>query len=95
LIPANDILQRRDEIKNNLAQAQWELALKLFIDFTQAFYPDYEIEAIVISSEYYDMEKEVRLGVKDSSDLRKEKNSITVRILKTLSTATLKLPTYE
>ena len=95
MIAPKDILQRRDEIKQLLARAQWELALKSFIDFSVRFYPDYEIEAIVVSGQFYDMEREVRQGIKDTSDLRKEKNAITVRILKSLQDATQNLPVHD
>jgi len=91
LIPANDILQRRDEIKHHVATANFDSAVKRLIDFTRDFCQDQETAALVISSTYYVVYQSEQKGVLEFKEVLIQKNSIALRILNTLSLATQNL----
>ncbi len=88
MIIANDILQRRDEIKQHVATANFDSAVKRLIDFTRDFCQDQEITALLISNTYYVVYQSELNGAIDFKEGLKEKNNIALRILNTLSLVT-------
>lgn len=48
-----DLIARRNEIKDALASAQYERALKRLIDFLEDFAPAYQPQALDLSEQYY------------------------------------------
>lgn len=55
LIAPNDILGRRNEIKDCLAAADMAKAVKRLIDFMREFQPDIEDEVILLSMDFHDL----------------------------------------
>jgi hypothetical protein len=91
LIPANDIVKRIEEIKYYVSVANFEEALKRLIDLTRDFCQDQEETAITISANYHLIYQSELTGVVDFKDLLREKNSIALRILRTLPLITQNL----
>lgn len=95
MILANDILQRRDEIKQHVATANFDSAVKRLIDFTRDFCQDHETTALLISNSYHMIYQSELQGGLEFKEILKEKNSIALRILNTLSLAAQTLVTDD
>ena len=65
MIPANDILGRRNEIKDCIAAADMDNAVKRLIDFTREFIPEMENDALLLSRKYNEIERNERLALVD------------------------------
>lgn len=95
MIPANDILARRNEIKDCIAAADMERAVKRLIDFVREFQAEMEDEVIILSMDFYELTKEERLDIIPYETAKLSKRKIAHRILLTLNTALNKLGTYD
>lgn len=94
--PPNDIFhQRREEIKNHVATANFDSAVKRLIDFVRDYCADHETTALLISSTYYVVYQSELQGVLEFKEVLKEKNGIALRILNTLATATQNLSHHD
>ena len=91
MIPANDINKRIEEIKHNVAVANFKEAIKRLIDLTRDFCQDQEDTAIAISANYYVIYQYELKGNIDFEKLLTRKNDIAVRILQTLPLITQNL----
>lgn len=87
MIPSNDILGRRDEIKDFLAASEMEKALKRLIDFIRDFCPDREDEVILLSMDYHELEKELRMELVAYQDGKVIRRKLAFRMLGTLKSA--------
>ena len=92
MIPANDILGRRNEIKDCIAAADMDNAVKRLIDFVRDFQISMEDEVILLCMEYSELVKEERLRLEQREDIKITKRQIAYRILMTLNEA---CKTYE
>ncbi len=91
MIPANDISGRRNEIKDFLAAADLDNAVKRLIDFLRDFLPELENDALLLSRKYSDIERNERLGLLDYQAIEIAKNQVGNGMLKTLDLAYLAL----
>ncbi len=91
MIPANDILARRNEIKDCIAAADMERAVKRLIDFARDFCAEEEDNVLIISMEFYYLLKKEKMGVVNNDDELLNKRRIAVKILNTLSMMTSNL----
>lgn len=82
-----EILKR--EIKNHFATARHEDGVKRLIDFTQVYCADMDLEldAIMVSSDFYELLKKIRQGIIEEEKARIEKRLIIQRALLTLNAA--------
>ena len=92
MIDSTDILGRKNEIKDCIAAAQLEAALKRLIDFARDFSSissTMEDEVILLSMEYYDLMKEERMEILAYEDAKMSKRKLASRMLNTLKHAPL------
>lgn len=68
-----------------------EQALKRLIDFIRDFSPKMEDEAILLSMEYYDLEKEIRMDIISYDNGKLTRRKLAVRMLGTLKAAMQKI----
>ncbi len=87
MISANDILGHRDEVKNHIASSEIEKALKRLIDFIRNYCPNMEDEVILLSMDYYDLEKELRMEIVSYENGKLTRRKIAFRMLNTLKSA--------
>ncbi|MBK7873544.1 MAG: hypothetical protein IPJ74_24205 [Saprospiraceae bacterium] len=95
MIPANDILARRNEIKDCIAAADMERAVKRLIDFVREFQAGMEDEVIILSMDYYELSKEERLDIIPYETAKQSKRKIAHRILLTLNSTLSKLELHD
>ncbi|MCB9352267.1 MAG: ABC transporter ATP-binding protein [Lewinellaceae bacterium] len=91
MIPANDILGRRNEVKDYVAASDIENAVRRLIDFMRDFIPEMENDALLLSRKFTDLERNERLALLDYKDTEITKGQISNGILKTLDIAYSKL----
>ncbi|MCB0530797.1 MAG: hypothetical protein H6574_10905 [Lewinellaceae bacterium] len=91
MIPPNDILGRRNEIKDCIAADAVADAVRRLIDFMRDFQPFMEDEAVLISMDFTELEKETRQELVERQEAKRNKRQIAHRILTTLNTACSKL----
>lgn len=84
MVAPNDILARRNEIKDCLATAQLEKAIKRMIDFVRDFHEEAEDEIVLLSMDYYDLRQDIKLGVVKREDARLDKRQLVNRLLMSL-----------
>jgi len=87
LTSANDILGRRNEIKDCIAAAEMEHAVKRLIDFVRDFTVDMENDALLLSRKFTDLERNVRLVLIDNKEAEIVRGQISDGLLKTLDLA--------
>jgi len=79
-----DIPYRRQQIKDYIAAANIESALKRLIDFARDFYPERENEIILATSRYFQLQQNLRSNKITSSQASTEQTRITESILTTI-----------
>ncbi|MEM9888923.1 MAG: hypothetical protein AAF849_23725 [Bacteroidota bacterium] len=84
MVAPNDILGRRNEIKDCLAAADMAKAVKRLMDFADDFHPESKNMAIGLSFEFNDLKKVMLMGSISFLEQRQIKNSIVSRILITV-----------
>ncbi|MEM7101958.1 MAG: hypothetical protein AAF502_02430 [Bacteroidota bacterium] len=84
MVAANDILQRRDEIRHFIAINKLEQAIKRLMDFIKDFDEQYQDDVILISMDYYDWKEEKESGETQRSQIKMEKRRLAARILDTM-----------
>ena len=92
MIPSNDILGRRNEIKDCIAAADMENAVKRLIDFVRDFYISMEDEVILLCMEYSELAKEERMRLEQREDIKLTKRQIAYRVLVILNHVYEKIP---
>jgi len=85
LVAPNDILGRRNEIKDCLAAADMAKAVKRLIDFMREFQPNIEDEVILLSMDFHDLNREMRMELIPRDEARRTRRQIAYRILMTLN----------
>ncbi|NUO02657.1 MAG: hypothetical protein HUU01_18780 [Saprospiraceae bacterium] len=87
MIPPNDILGRRNEIKDCVAAADMDKAVRRLIDFVRDFIEEMEDEAVLLSMDFYTLKQEERMATVKQDDLRLVRRQIAQRVLLTLNDA--------
>ena len=83
-IASNDILSRRNEIKDFVAAGNVEKAIKRFIDFVRDFYEEAGNNIVLLSMDFSSIKKEINLGTIKPDDARFEIRKIALRVLTNL-----------
>jgi len=83
IIP-NDILSRRNQIKDCIANARLGKAIKHLIDFVRDINMELEDDVILISMEFSELENELRNELLRYEEGKLAKRKIAHRILQTL-----------
>ncbi|MBK8965493.1 MAG: hypothetical protein R3D58_21260 [Saprospiraceae bacterium] len=91
MISPNEILDRRNEIKDCIAADAVADAVRRLIDFMRDFHANMEDEAIMISMDFTELEKETQRAIVDRQEAKVNKRQIANRILSALNTAWSKL----
>lgn len=80
-IAPNDILERRSEIKQFVATAKLDLAVKRCIDFYRDFNNMDDDDAILVSTSYYLVLNDEKNGLITSEEAMTKKQQVARRIL--------------
>ena len=91
MIASNDINDRIEEIKNYVANANLQEAVKRLMDFSREFYLESEDEVISLSARFNKYKVEERRGILSQADAGLEYRKISLQILKSLADITEKL----
>lgn len=83
-VPSNDILRRRDEIRDYLSAGNVEKATGRFMDFTKEFYPASVDAAVLIKMDFSILKVEKNEGVIDDEKAGLKMRQIAKRILANL-----------
>lgn len=87
MIDSTDIIGRKNQIKDFVAAARLEEALKHLMDFIRDFCDTMEDEAVILSMDYYELLKEERLEIVPYDDAKRTKRKLAYRMLQTLNSA--------
>jgi len=87
LIPANDILGRRNEIKDCIAADNMDEAMRRLIDFIRDFFESMEDEVLLLSRDYHAVLKMERMRLEPIEQIERLKGHIANRVLATLKAA--------
>ena len=84
-VAPNDILNRRNEIKDFVAAGNVEKAIKRLIDFAREFYREAEDAVVLLSMEFSDLKKDINMGQLEGKEARLVKRQIAARLLGNLN----------
>ena len=84
---SQEITSLRNEIKDEFSVLNHKVAIKRLIDFVRNYCPAKETEAIMISQDFYDIERDLQFNFIEAKEAKNAKKQITLRALITLESA--------